>query len=391
MIISKSKFKRIFFIPLIITQILLTAVFFPIPLPKAQALAAIDQVCSTGVAGSTHYTFLTHEPIQAFIPTKNTLDAISVYIKGDIGPTFKVKMSVASETTGTLIASQTQTITNQWGWVIFDFNNVVMPYGLYGVVLRDVEGKSLWKHGPANCYDRGYAVYDNQGHLEFDYGFAVYAYDSSSQNQNNNPAGSAASSGSSSSSTGSTFGTSAGSNQPPSATTSSSIQPPTNLQAKDVPYDKGGSIFLQWFPSVSKNIYGYKIFRSENANSGFVEIAKTAAIVGGYIDKQATTGKTFYYFIRSYQGNLESASSNIASAKSVDNLTALINELQKDRSSDFWSGRGPMIIAIIIVLGLIFFFIVILIIGYLIVFRKKKPTPPASQSPTTNQSPPAKK
>ncbi len=148
---------------------------------RAVALSDIDQVCSTGIAGSTEYSFIgTRDGNQVFVPTKNTLDAISVRIKTEIGNNAQVTAKVVKGSTapGQIIAQKTQTITNNEEWVIFDFDDVPMELDQYAIVLRSAEpNHAVWKMKGGDCYARGYAVDGDTVLLDKDYGFAVYAYD----------------------------------------------------------------------------------------------------------------------------------------------------------------------------------------------------------------------
>ena len=370
---NKNKQIKIFSIIGLIS--LFFSIFAILP-KKAQALAPTDQVCSTGVAGTQGYTFLSHEPYQVFVPEKNMLDAVEVYIKADAVQSATVSLSVINVTNDPVqtIATKARNITDEWSWVLFDVSDVSMPLGMYVIGIKNIAGHAVWKHGPANCYARGYAVYNNTEHIEFDYGFAVYAYNEENPS-GQEPSDSDSSSTNSQGSSSNPFsgGTSAGSGQAPSATISSSINPPGNLKAKDVPFDNGGKILLTWLPSTSKNIDGYKVFRSKSRDSGFKEIARTAAIVGGYIDQKATTGTTYYYIVRAYRGASESKNSNIASTKSFDDLGDILRDARESRDASNTARTRGIIIAIIIIAALVFFFAIIAAIAaYFIFFHKKK-------------------
>jgi len=84
---------------------------------------------------------LSHEPGQVFVPTKNTLDAASVYVKTDVGQTAQVKAEIIGNTGSAVqtIASKTQTVSNTQSWVLFDFPDVAMPTGIYALTLVDAD------------------------------------------------------------------------------------------------------------------------------------------------------------------------------------------------------------------------------------------------------------
>ncbi|HLC38844.1 MAG TPA: fibronectin type III domain-containing protein [Patescibacteria group bacterium] len=373
-----NKIKSLLSILTFLTSIL-------IPQTRVQALASLDQVCSNGVAGNPDVSFLSHEPAQIFVPTKHTLDAISVYLKTEIGGTSRVRAQVLNATTspGQIITDKTQEVTSTASWVIFDFPDVSMPTGMYAIILSDMDlnGHTVWYHGESACYARGYAAINNIPDLNFDFGFAVYASDPANPQ---NPAPNTNSN--SSNSTNPQYNSQAGTGAAPASQTSSTILPPSKLNAKDVEFDYGGSILLTWFPSKSQNIDGYKLFRSQNSNGPFSEIARTPAMVGGFIDKNATTSITYYYIVRAYKGSLESANSNLASLASSNDLEAIINDYKQSQGL-FGGGMLPgAVLAIVVVLGLIFFFVVVMVVGYVIFFRKKStptPQPVAATPPPT--------
>ena len=347
----KKNFKIIHFYSLLCMIFLFVSILNLSTIQKAKALAQIDQVCSIGVAGTTGYTFLSHEPYQIFVPTKDTLDAVGVYIKADASPSATVRLQVINAVTGQSLGTKDANITDQWSWVTFDMNDTQMPNAYFAIAIAEITGHAVWKHGPTSCYDRGYAVYDNVEHLELDYGFAVYTYNATTGNPGN---GTAAPPANSTSQGTATTGTSKGTGKAPAAQTSSSLSPPKNLTASDIADDNGGKIMLKWERTSTTSFDGYQIYRSENANSGFVEIARTLPIVGGYIDENATTDKTFYYLMRTYKGNSESASSNIAQAKSIDNLSWILDDFKNQKSGLFGSMLGSTILVVALILGLIF-------------------------------------
>ena len=127
-------------------------------------------------------------------------------------------------------------------------------------------------------------------------------------------------------------GISAGTGAAPSTKTSKSIKPPTDLLAENAADEAGETIKLTWKISESTDIDGYKIFRSEQEKDGFTEIALAEKGITEFIDKTVESGKTYYYFLRSYKGDAESESSNTVSAVSTIPETAINDDSQTGKS-----------------------------------------------------------
>ena len=151
------------------------------PVPRAYALAPIDQSCQHAISPNSPYTFLSHEPTQVLMPSKNTLDAIAVYIKTDIGGTSQVKATFlsATDTSVQTIATKTQTIDSTAQWVTFDFTDVAIPhpYGIIQLTQAD-SNHAVWYQCPQASYTSGNGV-TGGANPGYNYRFAVYAYDAS--------------------------------------------------------------------------------------------------------------------------------------------------------------------------------------------------------------------
>ena len=152
------------------------------PVSRAYALAPIDQACQYAISPNSPYTFLSHEPAQVLMPSKNTLDAIAVYIKTDIGGTSQVKATFlsATDTSVQTIATKTQTIDSTAQWVTFDFTDVAIPhpYGIIQLTQAD-SNHAVWYQCPQASYTLGYGITEGSN-AGYNYRFAVYAYDASS-------------------------------------------------------------------------------------------------------------------------------------------------------------------------------------------------------------------
>lgn len=153
--------------------------------PKAFALSPVDQVCSTGAAGSITYSFIgsNHEIYQIFVPSKNTLDAVSLRVRTEIGESSTISVQVYNVTNAPMqeIASLSQSVGQTEQWLTFDFDDVPMPLGVYVIKAKSIDehAHAIWKTVENGCYERGYAVLDGEVDTALDFGFAVYAYDAS--------------------------------------------------------------------------------------------------------------------------------------------------------------------------------------------------------------------
>ncbi|MDO8507825.1 MAG: fibronectin type III domain-containing protein [bacterium] len=391
----KTHFQEIIFtlwLPLLLISFLVPA--------TSHALAPIDQECGTeglgnGLVGYSRNTRTTPD-YQLFVPTKNTLDAISIRVSG---PTTALRMEVIDTINPPYrtIASMMKSFDGYEQWLTFDFADVPMPRSAYVIALSNVNSGMTyyWKYR-TDCYANGHASMNGEYQGDKDFGFAVYAYDSADTSGNGaNPGGSGSNPGTgnppsggnglppaSSGNTVSPIGTSAGTQKPPSAQTSSAILPPTGLTATDTELDYGGAIDLGWKASSTTDIDGYKVFRRAEGDSEYVEILRLPKTFTKFTDPWATKDKTYYYMLRSYKGTQESANSNVASATSKDDLTGLKKDILDDYKKNGGGGgiigdafKNPVfiIVPVIIVLMIIGLFI----LGLWVLFHKKKqPTPP---------------
>ncbi|MGQ9572794.1 MAG: hypothetical protein ACUVV3_06370 [Dehalococcoidia bacterium] len=88
------------------------------------------------------------------------------------------------------------------------------------------------------------------------------------------------------------------------------LDPPTSLTATVV----GSDIRLDWTPTVDTYATGYKVLRATTSGGPYTEIdTVTPYTETTYTDPSPGSG-TFYYVLRSYYQNWESADSNEASA-----------------------------------------------------------------------------
>jgi len=97
------------------------------------------------------------------------------------------------------------------------------------------------------------------------------------------------------------------------AFTTDTLDPPTGLAASVV----GSDIQLNWTPTVDTYATGYRVLRGTTSGGPYTEIATiTPYTATTYTDTSPGPG-SFYYVLRSYYENWESADSNEASASPI--------------------------------------------------------------------------
>ncbi len=97
--------------------------------------------------------------------------------------------------------------------------------------------------------------------------------------------------------------------------TSDTLDPPTGLTGTG-----GFSIVLNWTATIDTYASGYRILRATNPGGPYSQIDEvTPATVTGYTDNPAAG--TYFYVVRSFFNNWESANSNEASATKTDNTS----------------------------------------------------------------------
>jgi hypothetical protein len=88
------------------------------------------------------------------------------------------------------------------------------------------------------------------------------------------------------------------------------LDPPTNLAASV----SGSAIQLSWTVTVDTYAAGYKVLRSMTSGGPYTEIdSVTPRTATSYTDNTVTAGIRYYYVLRSYYQNWQSANSNEAS------------------------------------------------------------------------------
>ena len=130
----------------------------------------------------------------------------------------------------------------------------------------------------------------------------------------------------------------------PGDSASGGPMPVSELRAEDVPNDAGGAINLNWTPSVddSKQAY-YKIFRSEDINGPFIQIAEIISGISEYLDQGLEANKHYFYRVDIIT-EIGTATSGVAGPVTP-------------KASLFNTQRGNLLIALAAFTGLVLFFI----------------------------------
>jgi hypothetical protein len=127
------------------------------------------------------------------------------------------------------------------------------------------------------------------------------------------------------------------------------LAPPSEVTAYDSPDDAGGSITVQWEPSVDDTglegrVTGYEIFRSENRETGFESLMCTPGGATTWVDNSAVDGIEYYYRVRAISTDVPSEA---AASGPV-------------RSSQQWFNRhrvNLLVIACILVFAIVYFIV----------------------------------
>ncbi|MBI5192545.1 MAG: fibronectin type III domain-containing protein, partial [Nitrospirae bacterium] len=94
---------------------------------------------------------------------------------------------------------------------------------------------------------------------------------------------------------------------------------PSSLNAADVAGDSGGAIALNWSLSASTDVTQQRIYRGTTPGGPYPTSVTTITnnTTAIYTDSTVSTGTTYYYVIRSFDGTNESINSNESSAMPI--------------------------------------------------------------------------
>ncbi len=119
--------------------------------------------------------------------------------------------------------------------------------------------------------------------------------------------------------------------------------PPSNVTAYDTPDDKGGSIDISWELSPDDDrAKGYVIYRADKPNGNYSMIGKVSQGVAKFTDTSAKIGVTYWYVVRTTDGNYLSDNPIPVSAFSFNNFApeypsiVYTNKAKMDGVIDVW-------------------------------------------------------
>lgn len=303
---------------------LLISISLFLPLVNLRAATAeVDQACDlsstgiiTGLNGTNYQTF------QTFTPSYNRLSKVTVFVNVEGLSAANVGLRVYHGRDLLIDAgSKSVPIAPPHASVTYTFADQVMIPGdnTYRISLSST-GTVNWYITSDSCYSGGTAYKDgNVMSPRQDYGFKTYGWNDGGTTPPTDPGTNNETPVADSSSTVNNNSEAALADSPDLVGTAS-ILPPKEVKAVDVPSDEGGLVLLTWKKSDTKDIDGYKIYRSTEPNKGFKEIGKATKDKLKYIDSSAELDKVFYYFSRSYRGSELSNSSDVVNTASKDNL-----------------------------------------------------------------------
>ncbi len=297
--------------------IILALVFNFTATPPIYGAEEVDQYCTPGDAW---VTVSGHSDIsQTFTPSQNRLSRVGVWVEGDGDGTVYLRILKNNVTIG----SGSRSEPSEYSLIYFDFDDLTLEPGNsnYRIKLTTGPGNTSlrWhRSSSSGCCASGHALLDGTI-KDYDWGFATYGWTYTSDEEEDSSDSSQPSSDSNNQTNDQTSST-VGTSEAPSENVNYNISPPNELTITDVPEDQGNQLKLTWKKSDTSNIDGYKVFRSEEKESGFRNIGYSKQNITSYLDRTVVPEKDYYYFIRAYQNNEESASSETVKAASIDNL-----------------------------------------------------------------------
>lgn len=116
-------------------------------------------------------------------------------------------------------------------------------------------------------------------------------------------------------------------------TVSEGIIPPMKLKLTSSKDGDKHYVELAWEHSEEEDFDGYRIYRSEEDEISYVQIAEVDSDTTDYKDEDVVEGKTYFYVVRTVKGDLESSDSN------EEVITIYRNDIEEQLDTfNFWKG-----------------------------------------------------
>lgn len=149
---------------------------------KAVARGDLILSCSNGFFQSPQYQHVENHVVRQLVDVRLDqyyLDEVYVRISSFNGSQASVTTQFIKRD-GPVIATKTLTAPPSTAWVEFDFTDAAIPRGVYYIQVSANSGQAGWEKAGSNCIDDSYAIVDGVSQ-DFDLGFGIYAYDTSTQ------------------------------------------------------------------------------------------------------------------------------------------------------------------------------------------------------------------
>ena len=363
--------------------LMLISASFLLPIPKALAITepVVDKEFTPGFNyyGRDNSVFLS--ACTRFTPARSSYtNYFDLAVKNDQGAGYPIKASIRTAITAempntSVIKSYTQNTFKNYamseGMSTFlsdDRETISLTIGSnYFICIDDLANNNATGWFYTNPVSGGYTRmgYDGDVQNTFDgsFGYRTYAFNPADpSNPTGDPTGDT-NSGTTSTTTSHTTGNSKIANgAAPSSKISSSIAKPTALTATYSTESK--AVIVTWKASATSTIGGYNLYRSTTAGKDYKKIADTGKTTVTYSDSKINANTTYYYMVRAYKDDFESASSDEASAMvpadalvganaraatSAD-TTSVNNKFEMTTLLWILSGAGVLLLGILILL-----------------------------------------
>ena len=355
---------------------------FLMPTPKAVAITepVVDKEFTPGFNyyGRDNSVFLS--ACTRFTPARSShTNYFDLAVKNDQGAGYPIKASIRAGW-----SSEAPNETSLKAYTQSTFNNYAMGQGFSRFVSNDSETISLtvgtyywiciddlannnatgWFYtaSVADGYSRMGYPGDVQTPFNGSFGYRTFAYEPSTPADD--LSGGTTPSGTTTGTTGAnTTGNSKIANgAAPSSKISSSIAKPTNLTATYSAESK--AVVISWKASATTTIGGYNLYRSITTGKDYIKIADTGKTTVTYSDSKINANTTYYYMVRAYKDDFESASSDEASAlvpadalvganaKTTTSASTTADNNKFEMTTLLWilSGAGILLLGILLLL-----------------------------------------